>query len=327
MSHIKQEIKKKFMLLCTITAMLFCLTGCGASLKDFVTNDLSTIMANRFIENQEILNKLYNNNLIDEAAYNIMTNNITEQSKNYRMNKDISQTLVKAVDMVRPIGELSQYDGTTEDKKFEIKDDNGKTAYKGGEALKDYVLSDHLYHNYLEWHKDMYGGEWKARYIGKTEPVKIVDIDYLGMSALDACLNCEVWVLKSDIITADSSGGIDGIIEAVKSSMSEDGRISNVNNLAQYFEPAVYSEDFGKKGKVGDKVKLSDLVDIGSLVGVSSPNVDPNNNMPGQDLVITQYNEPILTVKIQEFNRLEIERFMSAMGIDVINGENTRRRT
>lgn len=322
----KHGFKKKLIMLCTVIAMTISLTGCGASLKDFIANDLSTLMTSRFVENQDIINKLYNNGLISKSTHKMMTSNIEEQSKRYQSDEEISKTLAKSIELIRPLGLIERYDGKTygsEVHELEIKDDDGKTASKGGKDLEPYVLSDHLYYNYEEWKEEAYGGEWKSRTSGKTEPVKIVDIDALGGSVFDDALDCEVWVLKSDILTADSSGGIDGVIEAVKSSLDDGGRIQSIANISQYFEPAVYSEAFGDKAEAGEKVMLSDLVDLQNLVGISSPNIDPNNNMPGQDLVVQQYGEPILSVKIQEFNRNEIERFMSAMGIDVNSGEST----
>ena len=300
---------KKIMICGMLSLSMISLTGCGAKLKDFVSADVVDAMTDRLTQNKNIVQILNRNGLISASTYNTMIKNIEAQEKLYSNNEDITTVMCKSIDAIWTFE--GNWSTVAPNGTITMAGDDGDVDEFGKGNMKDLILSDYIQNDYTDWGN---GAGWQSRTSGKTEPVKVVDISK-DSSIFDEALNFEIYVLKSDINTSDKSGGIDGAIESVKNSMGNDGKLTTIAGLTEYFEPA--------KDKDGNAVKLRDLVEVGDLVCTSTENRYSSLNEPGKDLVVKQEGRDILAFKMQEFNQKNVDKFLSILGIDATNGQST----
>ena len=339
---IKSKLKKLSTVLLAV-AMSISIAGCNGSttLLTFAQTDLGQQIYYRFAENQAILDSLYQNELISETVYNSMSKSIDSQREKYltkdesgvyqaniEINKDSGK--LKSGDIVKAVSELRALGNNTIPS---VIDSDGKEkVFKDSSEMSTYIVSNYLASDYALNLPDMNYNLWQPAYTNSDdiEPIKVIDSEALTFTDN---LDCEIYVLKSDIFTADGTGGIDGVIEL----LGKDENIKNIKSLSEYFEPAVFSENVtDESGNVihnkGEKITLRDLVDIEDLVGESksfSGDSIPDGengetgNRPGYDMYVRQYNYGVLKIKFNEFNLDAVNKFMVAMGIDGVSYEST----
>lgn len=329
---------KKLKLLGIVALMMISLTGCGEELKTFATSDLGQQLDYRFNENQAIVDSLYANELISENVYKDVSKSIEAQrdkylskdeNGNYHANIEIDDDgKFKSGEIIKSISELRNVDNTILPEV--TKSDGTVAAIEESIELSNYVISNYITGPHCWNIEDKKYNNWQKILNSRVEPVKIIDSEALTFTDN---IDCDVYVLKKEIFTADNSGGIDGLIEL----LGTNSDIRKIKNINDYFEKATYLEDVRDSSgtiihRKGDTITIRDLLNIDSLVGNSKPYdgaVIPtgehgeSGNRPGYDMLVKQYNEPVLKIRMEEFNIDEINKFMVAMGIDGGDYSNT----
>lgn len=345
-SSIKSKLKKFSTSLLAI-ALSVSIAGCNGStsLLTFAQTDLGQQIYYRFAENQAILDSLHQNELISDTVYESISKSIDSQREKY-LTKDESgvyQANIKiededknnlgkleSGDIVKAVSELRAL--SKETIPSVIDSDGKEKVFSDSSEMSAYIVSNYLASSYALSLPDMKYNTWQPAYTNQDdiEPIKVIDSNALTFTDN---LDCEIYVLKSDIFTADGTGGIDGVIEL----LGKDDNIKNIKSLSEYFEPAVYTEDVtDENGNVthskGERITLRDIVNIEDLVGESksySGDSIPNGengetgNRPGYDMYVSQYNYGVLKIKFDEFNLDAVNKFMVAMGIDGVSYDST----
>ena len=135
-------------------------------------------------------------------------------------------------------------------------------------------------------------------------------IDLIGdiSEDINAKLRAQVYVLRSDIATVDDCSTTDGISAIIQSAIKNNGEV-DASKLNNYFVRALDSN--------GNPVKLvADDDHSYDIFADSKDNIDKNVNAVGQDLVIEQYKESVLSLKFHEFNYGTYEKLQDLIGLN-----------
>ena len=314
---------KRLMAVGVMALSMLSLTGCGAKLQDFATQTVSETITTRLRENKEIVGILKANELIDNSTYTSIIKNIEAQEKKYNESAEITTVMCKSISRIwtfegnwAEVNDAVTGKGNKKADEITLTDDEGDLGQFKASKMVDLILSDYLQEHYTDWGAEKAGWQERTGGAETTEPIKIIDLNE-HKSMFDEALDFEIYVLKPEIKTTDSTGGTDGVYECIKASINDSGRLTNLANLKNYFEPAVNIN--------GETLKLSDLVNINDLVCTSTDNYDSANNEPGKDLVIPQEGHDILAFRLQEFNQKSVDEFFDIIGIDATTGEGTNK--
>ena len=339
----------------TIIANMLSFAGCsgGTALKNFMQTDVADAMASRARANIQIAERLKASHFISEDVYNSIVASINEQVKVFQevqVEVDSNGNLKSApfadsIVSVRPLGIQTEksfnYDGNyqgvtgTRTPSYIIDDDGNKIE---GSTIISYKLSEYyIISNYLvsphAWNvtsSDGFRLDQKVNNIQHVpgenmspinntwqtlkrkpsddapdgiKPAIIVKADYAN--DLNEMFKFNVWVLRPDIQTVDGCNSIDGIMETVKGCV--DGK-SDEGNLQKYFVQA--------RSSTGEPITLLNNPEDYNIIRNSETNTDPNVNVPGKDMVISQYGEPVLTVRFSEFSQEVVDKLDNIVGFN-----------
>lgn len=334
-------IKKRIVLGFMVGLLSLTLTGCGGDLMGFATGELTNMLDNRFSKNVEIVDNLYEVELITETEWKEWKQYIEEQrSKTLKERKvtipdeegNLVEQLVRCSDISYD-SSSKKVKGTTYRSFSHIKtysDDNilagrSTTVLTGGgkseyDRIKELIDKNNgvnylMLGNFLNTDHALDVGVGVPG-SGDTPNSTIFPLHIIeeGTEFSDG-IDFEIRVLKPNLSSAD----LDKIISITKSEDAID-----YGELDRYFENA--------KDSSGDKVMFSDLIDLnnGDIIKESTfVSESYDENEPGKDLSVKQpvggKDYYVGSLRFYEFNYEEIKKVLNFMGIDPVNNVNTEK--
>lgn len=337
-----ERIKKKVILGTLVLGMTLTLTGCDMP-EDLQVN-ISNAFRDRANQNLEIASDLHNSGIISDNTFQLLSDSITKNLAEYGASiKDTKgaagKNLLKACVAWRVVPK-PVYDSNNE-KIISYTLTNG-----GGEDWASQFLT-----NYMLYGRDkgqdpgqlsnapILGGNSK-----QIKPIEVISESLVEQ--LNTELSIPVYVLKTNISDAY---GIDGIMEAVKQAESN----KSESGLLTYFEEAKYKDVNGNTKTltlmdptnsseqlvrissgaprastdltVDNPLKGSDVPNTYKGLSLSADNSADNvpnglgisyENEPGKDMIITMGNEPIMAIRVIEFNKEAVNTLKEKIGLN-----------
>ena len=147
------------------------------------------------------------------------------------------------------------------------------------------------------------------------EPIQMVSEDV--QEEINARLRAKVYILRSDIASLQSTDSMDGIFEMVKEATADPDNIDTAK-LNNYFAPAISNEDENGDGiiDINDTLTLIDPEDDKyKVINTSKPNSDASRTQCGYDLLISQQDHNILSVRFTEFDQEAYDNIVELTGL------------
>lgn len=311
-------ITKRIVVGVVATVSMILLTGCGESLKSWVSDDLQPELLARVTANREVAQDLYGHGIISETTYNDIIKTLQSQEDYVKSMKNDTGNLTGSVVKTWVYGNGSNYSDETG---MFYMDGNEEifTNTKTNNELDDYVAGNYVRNirKNLAVGSGLYQGDgcaYESYEDGSTSnvsPFTLVTDD--AAREIQERMKFEVWVLNPSYETASSDYGIDSLIALVQAAVT-------VNNDGEY---ARYSVDRAQMDKffipaVDENGNILHLIDIddeaNQLVKESVPNSDYGSNRIGNDLVVQQNGYNQISVRVKEFNTDFCDRLLSLFG-------------
>jgi len=325
-----KSISKKVSILSIIGLCTLGLSGCGENIKNFLETDCNNAIMDRLEMNLKVLQTLHSNGFISDLTYKNYENSINVQQQYYSSeftNIDLNN-LGKSCPFLNNIHKLRYVT-------CEMVANTGKTAITypndKGEIIS-YSLKEHAsdgfpdgvyISNTLIQHVTKFGSVSDSP--GDVHTCRDTDLTPMNILGTDIStdmatrFNCPVYVLDWELITQDGNSSLDSVIEAVHSAITtgaDGSRSVNDAILEKYFRQA--EDASGKPITLGEDFNIA--LD---MVRVTSENPTFNNlnsndvsNELGLDLVISQYDVPAFTVRLQEINPVAWENLQKLLGMN-----------
>lgn len=187
---------------------------------------------------------------------------------------------------------------------------------------------------------------------GKINPIEVIPESLVEQ--LNKELSIPIYALKGDV-TGQSGEGLDVIIAAIEAASQEENQTKAEQLIAQYFEAVTYKDSSGNEREAtlldpsdpeqqlvrvtsqtydvgydfdGTKFDM-ETVDAatsrnGSTINFPTTSSDVGNE-PGIDMVVFTAGEPIMTVRLVEFNSKAVAELRASIGLSekrylVVNG-------
>lgn len=325
----------------------------GEQVLNYVNEDLRSSIDNRVRANIDLVGQLKSDGLISQKTHDNIVKSLEKNQKsleekfdkilkqareNPQKIADLDNDLTNGISSFAPITPelLQKYRGTTiinDDKQEEI-DVSGasydtlknlclvNSLYTGGSAtdIKGVTLHSHG----EDCNRDVHANHTAGIYFKENvTPITLIADDSLFNSAskqvdsiqseINEKFNWPVYVLKSEIVTSNGDGSLDGVMEIVKESITagKDGTYKvSTGELANYFEKAT-----DKNGK--DLTLLDMSKEENQIVKESVPQdlFNAVSSKPGYDMVVKQWDVPTMTLRFKEFSWEAYDRINSLVGV------------
>lgn len=342
-----KSIKKKLVVLATTTLAMLLMTGCETGLVTFVQTDLVNNLKQRGEDNKTCAAEFESAGIISAKQRDAIIKNIDKQVEVYTKKVDKidenNATSNKALDAIAASvsryelggygspgyitatiksGEprtLNWYDvDTLMAKKIDC---GGVSGYYNTDiglvkdstiATKgqDKQLPNFIVSNYIDTyvHDNRYTNSMDAKGVVNLPPDKIEPINLIGdkdtIELFNNLSKINVYVLKPDMLKSTNESTLDGVIAKIHNTVES----KNVKGLSDYFEPAL--DKNGKQITLIDKDKPEY-----DIIANSKQNNDYRVEL-GYDLIINQYEKPVLHVRFLEFNQEALNNLNKVIGLN-----------
>ena len=352
-----QKLKRALGLVMCLYMMLT-LTSCG--LPKELEASLETNFTGRATQNENIAKELYGAGIISETTYDriikSIDDNLRKLSSDVASDKSSAQNLLKAVVGWRIVPEDDHpvYDTDGSIKYYyhsgtltptTVYDAREQCESWYGQFLTNYLVNYDI--SMVENNVPAVGGN-----SGKINPIEVIPESLVEQ--LNKELSIPIYALKGSI-TGQSGEGLDVVIAAIEAASQEKNQTKAEQLIAQYFEAVTYKDSSGNKREAtlldpsdpeqqlvrvtsqtydvgydfdGTKFDMK-TVDAatsknGSTINFPTTSSDVGNE-PGIDMVVFTAGEPIMTVRLVEFNSKAVAELRARTGLSekrylVVNG-------
>jgi hypothetical protein len=195
-----------------------------------------------------------------------------------------------------------------------VLDENDKkpdTSMAG--SMRYYILSNYMH--YELWNLANTAQWWHWTDESRIDPITLVDPTV--NAELNDKFSFPIYVLKPNITTKDGTGSLDGVMEQVSQIFSLDKNgdyIVNTGKLNNYFVKVTDQN--------GEDVTLLDMENEDNWLIKESKNpggldfYEENGNRLGYDMLVYQYEIPILKLRFKEFNQDTFDRISRMIGLN-----------